>query len=69
MIFNRDLAMQVAMVLTVYSLVLCKRLSPGFPERFTIPVMEISPIAGSFLFTPIPGYKGALERVIRPTSE
>ena len=31
--------------------------------------MEISPIAGSFLFTPIPGYRGALESVIIPTSE
>ena len=46
--------MQSASCMTVYRRVDCKR--PGCPpDTFTMPVMERSPIAGNFFFTPFPG--------------
>ena len=55
-----------AMCTTVDSRVDCRRKWSKAPDRFTIPVMAISPTAGSFLRTPSPGSKGPCETVRHP---
>lgn len=60
------LLIQVASVITVWSRVLCNRIEFGKPATFTMPVIERFPIAGSFLFTPLPGRRGEWLRVAYP---
>ena len=57
------LLIQVASVITVWSRVLCNRIEFGKPATFTMPVIERFPIAGSFLFTPLPGRRGECLRL------
>ena len=45
---------------------LCKERKPSPLLQLTIPVRDISPIGGSDLFTPVPGYRGLLDTVAYP---
>ena len=47
-----------AIFITRLSLVFCNIIYSIIPLTFTIPVILISPMVGSFLFTPKPGFKG-----------